>query len=774
MSLTKSFSTILEAAQVKKGMRYMLLLSFFLIAHFYAAAQQFKPKWVDDLRGTSPYCVVTDLAVDKQNNVYVCGWFEGTFDFDSSAGVKNLTSVGQYDTFIAKYKQDGTMVWAESIGSAGVDQPNSIAVDNDGIVSITGISSSPTLDADPGPGVYILNNPTKPLAAFGFLIHLDTNGNFLWAQSGVELYTKVASDSQGNVIATAFFDSPVTIGNSTFTPPPGGFEGLIVKYGSAGNVLWNMSLEAAGKSNDITGCRVDNQDNIIISGDFSSMVNFNPLGTAYNLNPSNTDASFVAKYSPSGTLTWVNGISLVSDVNVGGPSVGVDQQNNIYFSEPYYGLIIFEQDTLKANGIDDNICIAKYSPSGVLQFAKSIGGTDYIDYGSKFAFDKNNNIYLSGYFKGTVNFNTSAVNAKNVSAHGPLDFYVAEYDQNGNYIYAFSGGSPNCGNTFGNGMAIDASNNVDIGGAFCSTVNFDPSGCSPESLSAAASGSDGFIAQYASTAIANDVITAPVVSSFCTSGTSEAIMGSTPSGGTGAYTYQWQSSGDSLNFKNIQGADSINYMPSLLTATTFYRRMVSANCATPLTSNVVALQVLMPLAAPVVTVDSITASSVTFQWTAVTGATAYQVSTDGGQTFNAPSSGATGLTHTVTGLQDGQRVTIIVEAIGIQACQMSAASATGTALNLKNDAIYVPNALTPGGDDRNNQVHVHGENIKSLKFYVYDQWGELLFTSTDTQNGWDGTFKGKKEPVGVYVYYLSAVMNDGQTVNKKGTITLLR
>jgi gliding motility-associated-like protein len=88
--------------------------------------------------------------------------------------------------------------------------------------------------------------------------------------------------------------------------------------------------------------------------------------------------------------------------------------------------------------------------------------------------------------------------------------------------------------------------------------------------------------------------------------------------------------------------------------------------------------------------------------------------------------------------------------------------------------IYVPNAFTPNGDGKNDMVHVHGETIQSLKFYIYDQWGELLFTSTDPQNGWDGTYKRNKEPAGVYVYYLQAIMADGQKITKKGTITLIR
>ena len=93
---------------------------------------------------------------------------------------------------------------------------------------------------------------------------------------------------------------------------------------------------------------------------------------------------------------------------------------------------------------------------------------------------------------------------------------------------------------------------------------------------------------------------------------------------------------------------------------------------------------------------------------------------------------------------------------------------------VENDVIYCPNAFTPNGDGKNDIWDVEGENIHSVKFYIYDQWGELLFTSTSIQNGWDGTYKGTKEPVGVYVYYLDAIMNDGKNIRRKGTITLLK
>jgi gliding motility-associated-like protein len=57
---------------------------------------------------------------------------------------------------------------------------------------------------------------------------------------------------------------------------------------------------------------------------------------------------------------------------------------------------------------------------------------------------------------------------------------------------------------------------------------------------------------------------------------------------------------------------------------------------------------------------------------------------------------------------------------------------------------------------------------------IFNQWGQqVAFLNSQTQ-GWDGTHKGKPQPVGVYVYALRAVMTDGRTVDLKGSITLVR
>lgn len=192
-------------------------------------------------------------------------------------------------------------------------------------------------------------------------------------------------------------------------------------------------------------------------------------------------------------------------------------------------------------------------------------------------------------------------------------------------------------------------------------------------------------------------------------------------------------------------------------------------CADSITKTITVLSVL---AAPVVTPGAVTFNSATFSWTAVAGATGYEVSVNGG-TYTAPSSGSTGTTHTVTGLQANQNVTITVRALGTAVCQQNTGSASAVTL-LPSLEIFVPNTFTPNGDGKNDVLKAYGNNIQSMNFMIFNQWGEKVYETKDVNGSWDGTYKGKLQPVGVYVFVLNGTTTDGKTFNKKGSINLLR
>ncbi|MBN9296662.1 MAG: gliding motility-associated C-terminal domain-containing protein [Filimonas sp.] len=214
---------------------------------------------------------------------------------------------------------------------------------------------------------------------------------------------------------------------------------------------------------------------------------------------------------------------------------------------------------------------------------------------------------------------------------------------------------------------------------------------------------------------------------------------------------------------------------SISTDTTFYVEAVSAAGCSSIARASATVAVNKPLAAPVVTVQNTTPTTVTFTWQAVTGATGYQVSLDTGKTFLTPSSGTTGLSQTVSNLKPGDKVSIVVRATGASSCQTSPLSAivSATTINPLSD-IYIPNAFTPNNDGKNDIFLVYGNSIASVEMYIFNQWGQLIFQSNDAGKGWDGTYSGKLQPVGVYVYIVKATLRDGTVINKKGSLNLIR
>ncbi|WP_089891283.1 Ig-like domain-containing protein [Chitinophaga arvensicola] len=210
--------------------------------------------------------------------------------------------------------------------------------------------------------------------------------------------------------------------------------------------------------------------------------------------------------------------------------------------------------------------------------------------------------------------------------------------------------------------------------------------------------------------------------------------------------------------------------------TTYYVEAFTTGGCTSSARTRADIELAQPLPAPVVTVDNTTATSITFRWSPVTGAQRYEVTTDNGITFLPPSSGANGTTHTISGLQPNQSATIQVRAIGASICQNSALSAavTDKTKNPQGNNIFVPNLFSPNGDGINDIEYVYGTAIAQLEFRIYNQWGQLVFTSKDQRQGWDGTMSGQKQPVGVYVWIVKATMQDGTVITKKGNVTLMR
>jgi gliding motility-associated-like protein len=90
--------------------------------------------------------------------------------------------------------------------------------------------------------------------------------------------------------------------------------------------------------------------------------------------------------------------------------------------------------------------------------------------------------------------------------------------------------------------------------------------------------------------------------------------------------------------------------------------------------------------------------------------------------------------------------------------------------------LAVPSAFTPNGDGKNDRFYpANAIKAEQLEFVVFNRWGQLLYKTNIWNKGWDGTYKGKPQDSGVYVWLLRFTERDTKKVREmKGTITLIR
>lgn len=90
---------------------------------------------------------------------------------------------------------------------------------------------------------------------------------------------------------------------------------------------------------------------------------------------------------------------------------------------------------------------------------------------------------------------------------------------------------------------------------------------------------------------------------------------------------------------------------------------------------------------------------------------------------------------------------------------------------VKNAVVNTPNAFNPN----QNTFKVDRRGISQLvSFEIYNRWGQKVFETKNIDQGWDGTFKGTPQPMGVYVYSIIAVTDEGKEFKRTANVTLVR
>jgi gliding motility-associated-like protein len=93
----------------------------------------------------------------------------------------------------------------------------------------------------------------------------------------------------------------------------------------------------------------------------------------------------------------------------------------------------------------------------------------------------------------------------------------------------------------------------------------------------------------------------------------------------------------------------------------------------------------------------------------------------------------------------------------------------------KEKEIYVPKGFSPNGDGNNDKIFPRLVGVRTLNYFkVYNRWGQLLYQTSNVNEGWDGIFRGTKQPMETYVWIAEGIDIDNNSIKRTGTFLLLR
>lgn len=353
------------------------------------------------------------IDVDAAGNVYVCGAIKNSVDFDPDTSTAILTDLGSNgDIFVAKYDNSGNYIWAFNIGVAGHDNATDIEVDDAGNVYVTGYYEW-DVDFDPGP---------------------DTS--MLYSISWRDIF--------------------------------------VAKYNTDGDHLWSFSLAPGGNVDRLAGITLDQNANVIVTGYFQGLADFDPGPGIEQLTWAGSGDIFLAKYDNDGNYIWAN--------SIGGPEfdwgkdVATDNNGNIYLTGQFQNTINLNggsSSTLTANGGSD-VLIAKYDGNGNYVWSHGFGSAsttsdDYDESGSSIATDGMNNVYVAGYASGGDA--DPGPGTAQLGGGAESDPFFAKYNSSGDLQWAHNISDQDEGKC--RGIDVDHSGNVYVTGFIDGSFDFD-------------------------------------------------------------------------------------------------------------------------------------------------------------------------------------------------------------------------------------------------------------------------------------------------------------
>lgn len=392
---------------------YLLITVAFICQAATIKAQTPNWLWAKGLGGTIG--AAWSIAVDGSSNSYTTGTFTDTLDFDPGPGVYNLTSVGVDDSYLLKLDALGNFVWVKQMGGSGDQYGYRVVLDASGNIYTIGEFGG-TPDFDPGPGVF---NLTSAGGNDIYIVKLSSGGNFIWAKA---------------------------------------FSGTSSEYARA------LAVDATG--------------NVYMSGSISGTTDFDPGSGVYNLTTATAGFTdiFISRLDSAGNFVWAKTIGGAHNDNGQGIAVDPSANGMVYVTGYFHDTADFDPGSgtanLVANGSGSDVFICKFDSAGDFAWAKRFGGVSTDD-GHGIALDGLGNVYATGWFFATVDFDPGA-GVFNLSSLGFDDVYIFKCDTAGNFKWVKRFGGVDYQSGYSIAVAPGANGGIYTQGRFAGTADFNP------------------------------------------------------------------------------------------------------------------------------------------------------------------------------------------------------------------------------------------------------------------------------------------------------------
>jgi len=427
--------------------------------------------WAKSWGGPSYSDTSSDVIVSSTDEIFVCGRFAETVDFDPGNGVTQIDSNGTYDGFLSKFDSNGNFLWVKTWGGDGHEMVVAMAIDDTDCLYITGFYDD-EFDADPSPNEFIL-----PLHGFydAYISKFDSNGNFLWAVSwgGSGMEQPHDIDVAGsNLYVIGNFENSVDFdptGNVDIKISNGDNDAFLTRLNTSGSyhstTTWGSSLP----DNGLAVC-ADLNGSVFAGGSFFGTCDFNPGAGTHNESSLGENDAYLLKLDSLNNFQWVRKWGSVFWDNT--RSLEIDNEGYILAFANFMGTCDFDPGAGIVEHTADlrNVSLSKFTQSGDFVYAIAMGGANY-DHDADITVDNDNNYIVCGWFEDTFDADPGP-GIEEYTSIGSDDMFVVKLTSAGEYIWANAWGSSDY--DAASAVSFDSENNCYILGQYGGPADFDP------------------------------------------------------------------------------------------------------------------------------------------------------------------------------------------------------------------------------------------------------------------------------------------------------------